>query len=95
VIAATTAGMAVMVVYVDPGSFRKLSSESSVASRRSSVKLSEEKSARGPAPVSGANPHPSRDADTVAAEIQALRARPVIVRQGLDLADQFRLAAGR
>jgi uncharacterized protein (DUF58 family) len=66
VIDAVTAGMSVMVVYVDPGSFHGETDASAAA------------------------------AGAVRAQIQSLRAQPVLVRRGAPLMDQFAIAmAGR
>jgi uncharacterized protein (DUF58 family) len=62
VVAAVDAGLAAMVVYIDPASFRG-ETEASVA-----------------------------DADAVRAQIQSLQARPILVRRGAPLADQFSMA---
>jgi uncharacterized protein (DUF58 family) len=85
---AVEAGLSVMVVYVDPESYRDL------ALRPSSLQPGPE-SASGSPETSTAR---SRNrggggADGIAAQIQALRAQPVIIRAGADVADQFALAA--
>jgi uncharacterized protein (DUF58 family) len=99
VVGITDSGLTAMVVYVDPESFRAASQPSGVR-RQSSVKIPEGVSANGTERLSGHRTDDFRlttDAsEAVRAQIQALRAQPVIVRHGADLADQFALVlAGR
>jgi uncharacterized protein (DUF58 family) len=97
VTAAVDAGMAVMVVYVDPESFRVSASPAVVTIDRTRPS-STPSAALGEGPAKEGLTSTRRPffnaqhAETVRTQILALRARPVILQRGADLADQFTLA---
>jgi uncharacterized protein (DUF58 family) len=79
VTAAVDAGMSAMVVYIDPESFSGEGRSGVLAFRPSGG------ASRTPERLNARTP----DAEVVREQVRALRARPVIVRRGIPLADQF------
>jgi uncharacterized protein (DUF58 family) len=98
VAAVVNAGLAALVIYVDPESFRR-SGDQAVsgvqASGRSGVPdRHDEPAFDGIGPERLTSERLTPDAgEAIRAQILALRAQPVIIRHGLDLTTQFALAA--
>jgi uncharacterized protein (DUF58 family) len=98
VTAAINAGIGVMVVYVDPDSYREAAMHRPAADPPEPAGLTPSSGGVAPAGANGAlRPPPPRSAgsaaEAVRTQILALQARPVILHHGEDLVDQFALAA--
>jgi uncharacterized protein (DUF58 family) len=92
VTALTDAGMRAMVVYVDPESFRVAPFQSVDVSRETVARQYQRRSNVTGLVGTAASQLPAIDGEAISAQIHALRAKPVIVRHGADLAAQFTLA---